>query len=250
MRKRIFQIIEIAKDGDTISKIYDIFMLIIIIISMIPIAMKDNDNIFKIIEYSTTAIFCVDYVLHFVTADFRNNKGYKSFIIYPFTPMAIIDLLSILPAITSISSTFRILKIFRLIKTIKVFRVFKVVRYSKSVNIIINVFKRQKESFIVVLGLATGYILISALVIISVEPDTFPTFFDAVYWAAISLTTVGYGDIYAVSVIGRIITMLSSILGIAIIALPAGIITAGYLDELKQIHKENEKQKSKTNKPQ
>ncbi|MEG2328896.1 potassium channel family protein [Anaerorhabdus sp.] len=71
-----------------------------------------------------------------------------------------------------------------------------------------------------------------ALLIFNIEPDSFNTFYDAVYWATVSLTTVGYGDIYPVSEFGRLITMISSIFGIAIIALPAGIITAGYMDAL------------------
>ncbi|MHC1695650.1 MAG: potassium channel family protein [Eubacteriales bacterium] len=82
--------------------------------------------------------------------------------------------------------------------------------------------------------LAIGYILISALVIFNVEPDSFTTFFDAVYWATVSLTTMGYGDIYPVTTAGRVITMFSAIFGIAIITLPAGIITVGYMDEVKK----------------
>ena len=80
--------------------------------------------------------------------------------------------------------------------------------------------------------MAVAYVLISALVIYNVEPETFNTFFDAVYWATISLTTVGYGDLYPITTIGRIITMVSSVFGIAIIALPSGVITAGYLAEI------------------
>ncbi|MCD7843371.1 MAG: potassium channel family protein, partial [Clostridiales bacterium] len=80
--------------------------------------------------------------------------------------------------------------------------------------------------------LAVGYVLISALIVFNVEPDTFDTFFDAIYWATVSLTTVGYGDIYPVTVIGKIVAMMSSFIGIAIIALPSGIITAGYMSEL------------------
>lgn len=94
-------------------------------------------------------------------------------------------------------------------------------------------FKSQRKVLSAVGSLAVAYILISALVIYNVEPDSFNTFFDAIYWATVSLTTVGYGDIYPVTVIGRLVTMLSSVLGIAIIALPAGIITAGYMSEIK-----------------
>ena len=93
-------------------------------------------------------------------------------------------------------------------------------------------FTKQKEALTAVFTLAIAYILIAALVILNVEPDTFDSFFEAVYWAAISLTTLGYGDIYPVSTIGRLVTMASSFVGIAIVALPAGIITAGYMDEI------------------
>ncbi|HQA05219.1 MAG TPA: potassium channel family protein [Clostridiales bacterium] len=96
-----------------------------------------------------------------------------------------------------------------------------------------KVFNKSREALIAVCTLAGAYILISALVIFNVEPDSFNTFFDAVYWATVSLTTVGYGDIYPVSTIGRIVTMFSSVFGIAIVALPAGIITAGYMNEIK-----------------
>lgn len=78
------------------------------------------------------------------------------------------------------------------------------------------------------------YIFISALIIFNVEPDTFKNFFDALYWSTISLITVGYGDIYTVSEIGKLITMISSILGVAIIARPVSIMTAGYLEEIEK----------------
>ena len=80
--------------------------------------------------------------------------------------------------------------------------------------------------------LAGGYIALSALIMFQVEPDSFDTFFDAIYWAVVTLTTVGYGDIYPTSEIGRIVSMMSSFMGIAIVALPTGIITAGYMREL------------------
>ena len=82
--------------------------------------------------------------------------------------------------------------------------------------------------------LAVAYIIICALIIFNVEPDTFEDFFEAVYWATISLTTLGYGDIYPLSITGRIVTMLSSFIGIAIVALPSGIITAGYMEEIRK----------------
>lgn len=94
--------------------------------------------------------------------------------------------------------------------------------------------KKSKDSLITVGSLAVCYIMIAALVIFNVEPDSFETLFDAIYWATVSLTTVGYGDIYPVTDAGRIITMLSSFVGIAIVALPAGIITAGYMSEIEE----------------
>lgn len=233
IRKRIFEIIEASKGNDVFSSVYDIFMMLTIILSILPLAFKSTNIVFQIIDYVTVTIFIIDYFLRIVTADYKMpEKGKVAFICYPFTIMAIIDLISILPSLSILSQGFKLLKIFRLLRTFRVLRALKLVRYSNSVTIITNVFKKQKNVLITVATFAIAYVLISALIIFNVEPESFKNFFEAVYWATVSLTTVGYGDIYPVSTIGRVVTMISSIFGIAIIALPSGIITAGYLSEI------------------
>lgn len=215
-------------------------MIIIIVVSLIPLAFKETNVAFKLIDYISAVVFSIDYLFRFVTADYKLKKSFKSFLIYPFTPMAIVDLLSILPTITVLNSGFRLLRILRLVRAMRVLRVLKFLRYSKSFDIITNVLKKQKRILIAVAMLACGYVLVSALLIYNVEPESFESFFDAIYWATISLTTVGYGDIYPVTTIGKFVTMLSSIFGIAIIALPSGVLTAGYLSEIKEENSKSE----------
>ncbi len=239
MRRKIFDIIEASKGSNTLSLIYDYYMIILIIFSLIPLLFKESTPILKFVETIAVILFIIDYMLRWSTADYKLNKGILSFILYPFTFMAVVDFLSIVPSLSMVNSSFRLFKVFRLGRSFRVFRVFKVIRYSKSYEIIYSVLENSKEPLVAVGTLSIGYILTTALIIFNVEPETFNTFFDAIYWATVSLTTVGYGDIYPVTTIGRVITMISSIFGIAIIALPAGIITAGYMTELDKHHSKN-----------
>lgn len=232
MRRRIYEIIEVAEGEDKSSQIYDIFMIISIVLSIVPLAFKESNVCFLAIDKITVCIFIIDYLLRIITADKKLNEGIVSFVKYPFTPMAVIDLISILPSVMYINSSLKLLRLFRLFRAFRVFRVFKAFRYSKNIRIIINVFKKQRDALTIVGVLAIGYIFTTALVIFNVEPETFDSFFDALYWATVSLTTMGYGDIYAVTNIGQLITMISAVFGIAIVALPAGIITAGYMEEI------------------
>ncbi len=243
MRKRLYNIIDAGNSDNKLSVIYDTFMMFIIIISLIPLAFKTSNTFFSVIETVSTVIFIIDYLLRLITADHAlKTKLPAAVIIYPFTPMAVIDLIVILSSFTFLSNGFRILKILRLSRTLKVFRAVKFLRYSKNLIILIDVLKKEKKALSAVATMAAAYIVISALVIFNVEPNSFDNFFDAIYWATVSLTTVGYGDIYPVSTLGRIVTMISSLFGIAIIALPSGIITGGYLNE---INSRNQKREDK-----
>ena len=145
---------------------------------------------------------------------------------------------------------FRMLKVMRVFRTMRVFRVFKAARYSKSIEIIGNVIRNSTDALMAVGTLAFLYVIISALIVFNIEPDTFNNFFEAIYWATVSLTTVGYGDIYPITNTGKFVAMVSSIFGIAIVALPSGIITAGYMEELAKMRKEKtEKKKGKHGEP-
>lgn len=231
MRKRIYEIIEKAENGDKISELYDVFMMISIIFSIFPLCFVNQNSVFNIIDKITVFIFIIDYILRLITADYSSSKtGMTPFILYPLRPMAIIDMLSILPSITNLSYAFRVFRVFRLFKTLRIFKFF---RYSKNIQIIMNVLLKKKNALATVGMLALSYIFVTALIVFQVEPETFGYFFRAIYWATVSLTTVGYGDIYPTSDIGRIISMISSFLGIAVVALPSGIIISGYQDEIK-----------------
>lgn len=238
MRKRIYEIISASKGKDTLSSGYDIFMMAVIVVSLIPLVFKQSTETFDSIDKICVCIFIMDYLLRWVTADYKySRRSAESFLRYPFSAMAIIDLVSILPSITVLNQGFKLLRLLRLFRALRVFRAFKLFRYSKNAQIIANIFKKQKGPLSYVLILAIGYIAISALIVFNVEPDSFGSFFDAIYWATVSLTTMGYGDIYPVTEVGRVVTMISSLFGIAIVALPAGIITAGYMNELNDMAK-------------
>lgn len=232
MLNHLYEIIEPAESDDNASKAYDLSMMTVIVISLIPLTFKEEPAAFAVIDKICVTLFIIDYILRFVTANIKLHKGALSFFLYPVTPWAIVDLLSILPSFSILGSGFRVFRVMRLLRSMRVFRAFKLLRYSRNFEIIIKVFKKQKGPLLAVCVLAIGYILISALVIFNVEPDSFDTFFEAIYWATVSLTTMGYGDIYPITTTGRIVTMVSAIFGIAIIALPAGIITAGYIEEI------------------
>lgn len=236
MRKRLYEIISASNGKDKLSSAYDIFMMMIIVASLVPLMFKQSLAVFDIMDKVCAGIFIMDYLLRFITADYKFQKhGAISFLRYPFSAMAIIDLVSILPSLTVLNQGFKLLRLFRMFRALRVFRAFKLFRYSENAQIIARIFKKQKGALNYVLFLALSYIVISALIIFNVEPDSFNSFFDAIYWATVSLTTMGYGDIYPITQIGRTVTMVSSLFGIAIVALPAGIITAGYMDELKNI---------------
>ena len=227
MRERLYSLV----NGDEGEAMWcGRVMTVLIVASLVPLCFKDSNAALEAVEYACVVVFILDYLARWVTADLKLGKGALSFVIYPFTPMAIIDLLSILPVFLALNDAFRTLRVLRLFRAA---RAFKLIRYSRSASAISAVFEKQRQALLAVLCFAIAYILVSALVVFNVEPDTFHTFFDAVYWAVVSLTTVGYGDLYPSTDVGRAIAMISSLMGVAVVALPSGIITAGMLDELR-----------------
>lgn len=240
MRKRIYNIIEQAHRGDNASLIYDVIMLIAITVSIIPLMFVEEKPIFRIVEQVTVTIFIIDYLLRWFTADFRLKKQAWSFVIYPFSGWAIIDLLSILPGLSILGKSF---KIFRVTRLLRILRLFKFIRYSDKIQVLGRVIRKERGVLLTVLGIAVFYVFLTALIMFNAEPHinpstgaaTFEDFFDALYWATVTLTTVGYGDMIPVTDIGRFISMLSSLFGVAIIALPSGVITASYMDELRSL---------------
>ena len=130
----------------------------------------------------------------------------------------------------------------------RILRLFKFIRYSDKIQVLGRVVRKEKGVLFTVLGIAIFYVFLTALIMFNAEPHvnpvtgatTFEDFFDALYWATVTLTTVGYGDMIPVTDIGRFVSMLSSLFGVAIIALPSGVITASYLEELRSLRKQKD----------
>ena len=198
-------------------------------------------RVFHYIEQVTVALFIIDYILRWITADYRLGKKGLSFVLYPFTGWAIIDLLSILPGLSILAPGFKIFRVTRLLRLLRILRLFKFIRYTDKIQILGKVVRKERNVLLTVLVIAIFYVFLTALIMFNAEPHTNPVtgattfgdFFDALYWATVTLTTVGYGDMIPVTDIGRFVSMLSSLFGVAIIALPSGVITASYLEELR-----------------
>lgn len=224
MREKIFNLVNQ-------NKVYSVIYGLTLLISLLPLMYQNKISFFYNLEVICVIFFIIDYILRFLSSDLLLKKGKASFYIYPFTPFAIIDLLSILPIFLEVFTMFLPMRVIRLIKLL---RVFKILRYNKEVNLLIEVFKRDRKILKAIFLFAVIYIFVMALVVFQVEPQTFKTFFDAIYWSCVSLTTVGYGDIYSISYVGKTISMISSLVGVGIIALPSGIIAGTFVQLFKE----------------
>ncbi|MBP5366730.1 MAG: ion transporter [Bacteroidales bacterium] len=250
-RRYIYETVEYQNGTAMRSRVYNGIMLGVIIASVVPLAVREQSELMLAIDRISVSIFIIDYILRWITADFGSKRETKwvAFLIYPFTLSAIIDMLSILPSIVSFDKVF---KVFRLTRFLKIIRLFKLFRYSKQLELLFRVMKKEGRVLISVLMIAMVYIVVTALIMFNIENEmaidkgietNFQSFFDALYWSATTLTTVGYGDMVPITDVGRVISMISAIFGVAVIALPSGVITASYLDELREMKNKGKESK-------
>ena len=243
IKAKVFEVIQPAEDGKIASRIFDCFIMFLILVSVISVFVVTFDppeRVYAVLrqcERLSLIIFTAEYLLRIWTSDllFPNEKRLQALFKYMFSWMAIIDLVVILPFYLHffLPSLLVGLRAFRLVR---ILRIFKLNRYSESLNSIGDVFKRKAKdivsSFFVVLIL----LVIASLLIYYAEhdaqPDKFKNAFSGLWWAVATLTTVGYGDIYPITVLGRIFGALIAILGIGMVAIPTGIISSGFMEHM------------------
>lgn len=252
IKRRTYEIIEAAKPGDILSKVFDIFIMALIFINVIAVVMDTFDlprsvaKILKVVEVISVIIFTAEYLLRLWTCEYKypNRSSAKSLLKYVFSFMAIIDLLAImpfyLPMIISVD-----LRVLRMLRIFRLMRIFKINRYTKALTLIGQVFKNKSGQLISSIAVVLVLILIASVIMYNVEheaqPERFTNVFQSMWWAIATLTTVGYGDIYPVTIIGKMLSATIALLGIGLVAVPTGIITAGFSELVEKEKKGSDK---------
>ena len=241
IKRRTFEIIEKSRDGDKVSKLFDDFIIILISINVISIFIEtfsigeNLSHIFRIIEIVSVVIFTIEYLLRVWTASFLYPElpKLKATIKFIFSFMAIIDLLAILPFyfpyIIKID-----LRILRALRLVRLFRLFKMNRYTNALSTVFAVIKNKASELLSSIFVVFILMLISSVFMYTIEspvqPEIFRNGFSGLWWAVATFTTVGYGDIYPITTAGRILSKIMAVLGIALVAVPTGIISSGFIE--------------------
>ncbi len=251
-KKRIFQIIEVGYDLDFLSRFYDIVNVLAIILNLAVSVLYTFDNIresygalMTVIEAVTVVFFAIDYFLRVWTADILYSelpKG-KAHRRYIFSFMGIVDLLSFLPYFLPIFFPAGTVA-FRMIRIVRIFRLFRINAYYDSLSVITEVIVSKSQQLISSVFIILVLMLASSLCMYSLEheaqPDVFTNAFSGIWWATSTLLTVGYGDIYPITTMGKLFGIFISFLGVGMVAIPTGIISAGFVNQYTNIKRRTE----------
>ncbi|MCR5612676.1 ion transporter [Treponema sp.] len=197
----------------------------------------------SIIEKTSVIIFTIEYLLRVWTADllYPDKKYFVAKIKYIFSFLALIDLLAILPFYIPYIIPID-LRVLRILRIIRLFRIFKINRYTDALSKIFAVFKNKKHELLSSIFVVILLMIVAAVLMFNIEnvaqPEVFKNAFDALWWALATLTTVGYGDIYPVTVLGKILSAIIALLGIGLVAVPTGIISAGFVEAISKPEEE------------
>ena len=254
VKERTIEIISKAEEGDRVSRIFDWTIMILIALSVISIILESFSGIysryyrtFRTFEVVTVVIFTVEYLLRIWTADLLYPEAKHAWLKYILSFMAIIDLLAILPFyLPFFSADLRFLRVVRLLRLLRLLRIFKLGRYFDALQIIVRVIRTSAAQLVMSVVICFFVILVSSILMYYVEnpmqPEAFPNVMASFWWAICTLTTVGYGDVYPITVVGKILTSVISLVGIGIIAIPTGIIAAGFDHVISGEHEKEEKE--------
>jgi len=242
-RHKVYEILEVSKQRDDLSWYVDVFIMTLIVLNVIALILESIEPL--LLQYRTfffwfeaisVLIFSIEYILRIWSAneDPRYRKPFTGNIRYAFTPLLIIDILAILPFFLPFLGidlrSFRILRIFR------IFRIFKVARYIKALTLINDVVREKREELAIAIFFTMFMLLITSTVMYYVEnsaqPEQFSNIPETMWWGIATLTTVGYGDVYPITPIGKLLGGMIAIIGVGLFALPAGILASGFSDQL------------------
>lgn len=251
-RKRIYEIIEVGYDLDFFSRLYDFISVISILINIVvsilytfESAKEQWGKYFMLVEGITVVFFAIDYTLRLVTAKcaYPRCKEGHAIVKYIFSFSGIVDLLSFMPYFMPVffpSGTVA----FRMLRIIRIFRLFRINAYYDSLSVIKEVISGKKQQLIssvfIIIVLMTGASLCMYSLEHEAQPDKFQNAFSGIWWAASTLLTVGYGDIYPVTFMGKFFGILIAFLGVGMVAIPTGIISAGFVDQYSTLKKKSE----------
>lgn len=243
IKQRIFQTIEPAEDGDLISKVFDLVIIGLIVINITMVIAETFTlsekikSVFSVLETVSVVVFTLEYALRVWTANLLRPEltPTKARLRYVFSFMALMDLLAILPFYVPFIIPVD-LRVLRTLRVTRLLRLFKVNRYTSALTTIGKVFKRKGSQLVASMFIVALLMLIAAVLMYNIEnaaqPNTFRNAFDALWWAIATLTTIGYGDIYPITIGGKILSSVIAILGIGLIAVPTGIISAGFMETI------------------
>ena len=254
-RKRLLEIIKVGYDLDFTSRCYDFINVLAIVLNLTASIMYTFDSLQAQLgpvllwtERITIAFFAIDYILRLLTARvlYENEKNMtegRALRKYIFSFMGIIDLLSFLPYYLPFFFPAGTVA-FRMIRIVRIFRLFRINAYYDSLHVITEVLYSKRSqltsSVLIILILMTGSSLCMYSLEHTAQPDVFQNAFSGIWWAASTLLTVGYGDIYPVTTLGKVFGIFISFLGVGMVAIPTGIISAGFVDQYSRLKKRNE----------
>ena len=244
-RKRTWEIVEQAKADDTASRIFDIAILALIFLNVIAVIIGSVQSaqerwgaFLNVFEAVSVAIFTVEYLarLWSCTTDPQFAGRFRGRIRLALRPILLIDLLAVLPFyLPFLGIDLRSLRVLRLLR---ILRVAKVGRYYSSLNLIKHVFRSKKEELVLTSALMGLLLVVSSSLLYycenAVQPDAFSSIPATMWWSVATLTTVGYGDMYPVTLMGKFCASIIAILGIGMFALPTGIIGAGFVEAIQK----------------
>lgn len=251
-RRRIAQIIEVGSSGDWISRGYDIVSTLFLLLNVAVTVLYTFDEmelnfgpLLLSIEAVTVAFFALDYVLRVWTARFARpglteKRAIKKYVL-SFT--GVIDLLSFLPYYLPFFFPAGA-AVFRLFRVVRIFRLFQINAYYDSLNVIAEVITSKRQQLLSSVFIILVLMVASSLCMYSVEheaqPEVFSNAFSGIWWAVSTLLTVGYGDIYPITTMGKLLSIFITFLGVGMVAIPTGIISAGFVDQYSRVKRISE----------